>query len=155
LTKIFIIAQAIFVFVVLVYIYLANAPKAVSPIAGKSVSELEFVIEDADTIIVSRDPEFSNPTILEEGEDISLPPGTYYWKVKNWLRESEVYTFTIETTVVLNLIEEQDKKFLENDGNVDVKVTEKKAGITTGSFEIEIGDNEEISEDKDYEGGQK
>lgn len=152
-TRKFLLAQAVFVIFVLGFVYLYNSPKAISPIAGKTISEPDFVfeIENGDTVIVSRDPDFRNPIILEEGVDVTLPPGTYYWKVDGWLRDSEVYTFTIESSVGLNLREGEENDLLENSGNVDLNVEESKSGITT-SAGLDAGKSVEVEKGGDFVG---
>ncbi|MFH1326983.1 MAG: hypothetical protein ABIH59_02550 [archaeon] len=145
--------EAVFVLGVLVYLFFATTPTAVSPIAGQIVSDPDFVFEikEGSTVLISLTPEFSNPIELEEGEDITLPPGTYYWKVKGLLRDSEMQTFTIESHVGLNLREGKEKDLLENSGNVDVDIEKKTSGITSGST-LSVGESEEVEKGGSYEG---
>lgn len=125
-TRKFLLAQAIFVLGVLVYLYFVNAPKALSPIAGKAVSEPDFIfeIENADTIILSRTPDFTDQIVLKNGEEIILPPGTYYWKVKNWFREGEVNSFVIEENTGFNIKDDVNEDLSEDYsyGNVDLNL---------------------------------
>jgi len=90
---------------------------------------------------------------LEEGSDIILPPGDYYWKVRGVLGESKVQTFTIQSNVGLNLRRGEEKDRLENSGNVVVDVNEKKSGAVT-NFKINVGESEEVEKDSDFVGGQ-
>jgi len=154
-TRKFLLAQAVFVILILGYFYISTMPSAISPIAGKAVSDPDFIfeIENSDEIVVSTSPEFTNPIILKEGSEVVLPPGTYYWKVLGFLRDSEVYTFTIESSVGLDLREGEEKTILENSGNVDLEVGEKKSGITTTAG-LDVGEFKEVEGGVDYEGEQ-
>lgn len=153
LTRKILIAEAVIVLGVFVYLYFSMAPEAISPISGQSILEPDFVLEigNGEEILVSRTPDFDNPLILKEGSDVELPIGTYYWKVRNWLRESEVRTFTIESNVGLNLRAGFEKDLLENSGTVDVEVTEKKSGSITG---VGVGESIEVDKGGEYDGKQ-
>ncbi len=156
LEKKIVIAETFLVAGIFVYLFFSMAPSAVSPIAGQVVSDPDFIfeIQNGDTIIISVDKEFTNPITLQEDSDITLPPGTYYWKVKNWLKESEIYSFTIQSNVGLNLREGEEKNRLENSGNVDIDVTKKQGGITS-EIPLEVGTSTEVEKDNSsYEGGQ-
>jgi hypothetical protein len=150
LEKKILLVETLFVFGVFVYLFFSMMPSAISPISGQVVSDPDFVfeIENGDQIIISRDVGFTNPIVLEEGSDILLPPGVYYWKVKGILRESEVKTFTIEGNVGLNLREGEVTDRLENAGNVDAEVS----GGITGT--IGVGESVEVEKDQSFEGGQ-
>jgi len=156
-TRVFLIIQALFILAVLGYLYFSSAPKAVF-ISGQSIIEpdvsFEVVAGTGEKIIVSRDPNFRNPIILEEGSTTNLPPGLYYWKSKNWLRESVVKTFEIKENVGLNLRIGDEKSILENAGNVETVVIEKKSGITSGTS-LDVGGSMEADEEADYEGTKK
>lgn len=150
LEKKILMAEAIFVFGVFVYLFFSTTPNAISPISGQVVSDPDFAfeIENSDQIIISRDIEFTNPIILGEGDEILLPPGVYYWKVKGILRESEVKIFTIEGNVGLNLREGEATNRLENAGNVDAEVS----GGITGT--LGVGESIEVEKEQSFEGEQ-
>ncbi len=152
LEKKIVIVESIFVIGVLIYLFFSTSPSAISPISGQVVSDPDFIfeIENADKVIISKDVSFSNPIILEEGQEIILPPGIYYWKVKGFLRESEINTFTIESNVGLNLREGEKNNLLENAGNVDTQ-TKSSSGIT-GS--LGVGESERVEKEESFEGGQ-
>jgi hypothetical protein len=156
LEKKILIAEAVLVLGILAYLFLLNSPEAISPISGQVVSDPDFVfeIENGDKVLISLDEEFTNPIILQEGDEITLPPRTYYWKVKSLFRESDVKTFAIEGQVGLNLRTGQEKNILENSGNVDVAVKKTKGGITT-SIPLEVGASTEVDNNGVYTGGQK
>ena len=83
-------AEALFVLGVFVYLFFSTTPNAVSPISGQVVSDPDFIfeIENGEEILIANDEAFTNPILLKEGDDLTLPPGTYYWKVKGFLRDS-------------------------------------------------------------------
>jgi len=154
--RIFMIVSAVFVIGALFYMYVSSSPKTISPISGQTIFNPDFVfeIENGEELVISTSLDFTSPIILNEGSETDLPPGTYYWKVRNWLRESEVGSFTIESSVGLNLRKGNEKNLLENSGNVPVDVTKKKGGITT-QIPVDVGKSLEVEKDNSsYEGRQ-
>lgn len=158
LTKIerkILLMEGIFVVGALMYLFFASAPQGTGMTIGNVVDgPIEFRIENGDSILISRDAEFTNPIELQEGDEIFLVPGDYYWKVRGLMRESEVYTFSVKDKVGLNLREGEDNNLLENSGNVPIEVNKK--GITSDiPIEIEAGSSEEVKKDDSiYEGRQ-
>ena len=155
-TKKIVIAEGIFIVGVLVYLFFSTTPTQIFPLHGMTIIEPNFVfeIENGEQVIISVNEQFTNLIILEKDSDVILPPGLYYWKVKSRFRESEVRNFTIQTHVALNLKEKGENYKLENKGNVDLNVTRKKSGLTTGII-LEIGESEEVKkDDSKYEGKQ-
>ena len=152
-----IVAEAVFVFGIFIYLFFSMAPSIASPIAGKTILEPDLVFEvgEGEEILISPNEDFENPIILKQDSDLQLPPGTYYWKIKNWLRESKVSTFIIETNVGLSLYNRPENYELENSGNVDLDVTKNKAGITS-DIPLETGESIEVEkDDSEYIGGQR
>ncbi|MEK6918126.1 MAG: hypothetical protein AABW51_04220 [Nanoarchaeota archaeon] len=156
LEKKILIAEAVLVAGIFIYLFFLNAPQAISPISGQIVSDPDFVfeIQNGDQVLISPNKDFGSQITLSEGDEVTLPPGTYYWKVKSLLRESEVKTFTIEGQVGLNLRTGPEKNILENSGNVDIAVKKTKGGITT-NIPLEVGTSTEIENNGVYTGGQK
>lgn len=151
-----IIAQAVFVIVCLGYIVIANSPNQVYPLQGMSISEpdFNFEIENGEEVLISVDKEFTNPFVLSEGEKITLPPGTYYWKVRGKFRESEVKSFEIVGQVGLDIKKRAENYELENSGNVEMNVTKEKDGKVS-SMTMDVGEITEVEEDNSiYEGEQ-
>lgn len=151
------LVEAVFVIGVLIYLFFSMAPSIVSPIAGKTILESDFVFEvgEGEEIWISSNPDFEARIILKQDSELQLPPGTYYWKVRNWLRESKVQVFTIQSHVGLNLYERKENYELENSGNVDLDVKKKKGGITT-NIPLEVGESIDVEkDDSSYEGGQR
>ncbi|MBI3623554.1 hypothetical protein HY212_05760 [Candidatus Pacearchaeota archaeon] len=154
--KAIILAEAVLVLGIFSYLYFSATPHAISPISGKTILEPDFVFEisNGEQVIISKNPNFENSIIMKEGSELNLLPGTYYWKVKNWIKESEVKSFTIDSNVGLNLRRGSNKDILENAGTVPVDVTEKKGGITS-STGIDVGNSIEVGKDNStYQGVQ-
>jgi len=150
------IAEAVFIFGVLIYLYLSMNPTAISPISGQTILNPDFVFEvqNGEEVLISTNLNFDNSIVLKEGSEADLPPGIYYWKVRNWLRESKVQSFTIQSNVGLNLRRGSEKDLLENAGNVPVDVTKKKGGITTG-IPLDVGESKDVEKDNSsYEGSE-
>ena len=156
-TKKILIAEAIFVTVVLIYLFFSTAPVQIYPLQGLVIIDPDFTFEtkNGDEIVISIDKNFTVPIILEEGSDITLPPRVYYWKVKSKFRESEVRNFTIRTHVGLDLKERNESYELQNSGNVDLNVTKRKDGLTITGIVIDVGQSKEFEKDNSiYEGKQ-
>jgi hypothetical protein len=157
LEKKILVAEAIFVLVVFAYLFLA-VPEQISPVSGKAITSSEdfvFEIANGEEIWIATSNDFTNPVIIKEGGEITLPPGTYYWKIKGLLRDSDVKTFTIQALAGLDLNNKEDSYGLENSGNVDLNVEKKKdASITT--FPLDAGEEIDVAkDDSTYQGGQK
>jgi len=152
-TKIFVGIEIVLVLAILFYLYFFANPTAYV-ISGESILDPDFVfeIEEDEEVWISSNEEFTNSIILKQDSEIQLPAGTYYWKIKNLLRESEVQTFTIESSVGLNLYNRGENYELENSGNVDLEVSGENSGIT-GS--LGVGDSIEVMEEDIYEGKQE
>ena len=146
--KIFIVSQAVIVFVFLVGIIILY-PKASLELDGNRVN---FKTINANLIIISSNPDFSNPRFLdvEKNVSFSLKPGKYYWKAGNGIIESFSKEFEIESAVGLEIL---DKDELKNIGNVKVNVTKNKDGTFVGHIILEHEESEKI-EGGDYVGKQ-
>jgi len=122
-TRKVLIAEGILVLTALVYlIFSANTFSA--PIAGKTIFDPDFVFEigDGEELWISSDIEFTNPIIVNKETELNLPSGTYYWKIKGLLKESEVKTFTIENNLNINFnlerVEDSSNSIIENKGGI-------------------------------------
>ena len=156
LEKKIVITEGIFVFGILIFLFFSTAPNQIYPLSGMTIVEPDFVfeIENSEEVVISSDENFTAPIVLKEGDDVTLPPGVYYWKVRSRFRESEVKSFTIKSHVGLNLKEREENYELQNSGNVELNVTREKEGFTT-SMTIDVGKSEEVEKDNSsYEGRQ-
>src|SRR3989339_372714 len=90
-TKNILIFEGIFIIGILIYLFFSTAPKQVYPLSGMTISDpdFKFEIENAKKVILSTNENLSNPIILSENTEITLPPGVYYWKVQVDLRVSK------------------------------------------------------------------
>ncbi|HLD55042.1 MAG TPA: hypothetical protein VJB35_02155 [Candidatus Nanoarchaeia archaeon] len=157
-TKNILIFEGIFIIGILIYLFFSTAPKQVYPLSGMTISDpdFKFEIENAKKVILSTNENLSNPIILSENTEITLPPGVYYWKVQDDLRESEIKNFTIESNVALNLREKNENYELENKGNVDLNVSKKTGSLFTSDIVINVGGSQEVEKDNStYEGRQR
>lgn len=122
-TKIILIAELVVVIGIITFI-LNIKPIAVAPVSGHVISEgdFSFQFENARKVIISKDKEFKDFIEFSKDFAIKLPPGTYYWKAKNFIQESEVMNFTILGRVSLKLDEINGTLVVYNLGNLDVKI---------------------------------
>lgn len=130
---------------------LLNKPSLVNPPSGFVIRDLNFSFDfdNADKLIIATNSEFKDPIVLKETRSIELPPGTYYWKAKGLLFESETRNFTIVTHVALKLEGSEEGLVLSNIGNVDLNITNNET-----SFIMDVGDSE-LVENGTFEGGQR
>jgi hypothetical protein len=155
-TKRILLIEGVFIIGVLIYLFFSTAPNQVYPLHGMTIIDSDFVfeIENGEEVIVSIDENFTSPIILKEGSDVTLPPGTYYWKVRSRFRESDVQSFTIQSNVGLDIREREESYELQNSGNVNLNVTSEKQGMTSGII-IEVDESKEVGKDNSsYEGRQ-
>lgn len=155
--KSILIIEGVFLLGVLFYIFFLTIPSNHNPVSGMSIIEPDWIfeIEKGEQIILSVDENFTKPIILDEGSEIELSPGKYYWKTKNLFRESEVKTFVIEGKVALEIGIGEFGNELNNVGNVDIKVTERGENLTE-EFYLDEGDSKNIGNSSlIYEGEQK
>ncbi|MEK6918589.1 MAG: hypothetical protein AABW73_00980 [Nanoarchaeota archaeon] len=122
-TKTILILEGIFIIGVLAYL-LASKPVAIAPISGNVINEgdFNFKFENAKKVIISRDKEFESKIEFKKEFAINLPPGTYYWKVKGWIRESQIMNFTIANKVSLRIDEQNNTLSVYNVGTKDIKI---------------------------------
>ena len=154
MNKLMIVIELILVMSI-VSLFFVSKPEAVYPTNGMVVSDNFDFDYDNGKVILASDKNFENIVDIG-GEKIELLPGTYYWKVKYWFRESEIKNFTVESKIELELKKIGEDYELQNRGNVDLNVSEyNKEGIT-GQMILEIGESKELEdiENKTYEGNQ-
>ena len=150
------IVEAVLVIGVLIYLFFSTMPGQIYPLDGMVIINPGFniEIENGEEVVLSLDEDFTNPIILRESSEVNLPLGTYYWKVRNRFRESEVRSFTIEGHVGLDIKMRPENYELQNSGNVDLNVTREKEG-KRNDMEIDVGKSEEVEkDDSKYEGRQ-
>ena len=141
--KIFLLLELIVIFLALVFLFFINKPKQIYPLDGMAVSNDNFIfeIENGDQVLISNNPNFTNSIVLYENSEIILPPGKYFWKVRNNFRESEVESFIITEKVGLEINKKDN--ILWNSGNVDLNVSDDRGII---GFVLEKGKIKKIKE---------
>jgi hypothetical protein len=147
-TKLILIIEVIFLFVIFAFLFFYTAPRQIYPLHGMIVSNPDFLfeIENSKEIALSTDMDFTNYINLKEGDEITLPPGIYFWKVKGIVVDSEVRNFTLESTVGLMLKEKGELYEVQNSGNVDLNLTKKQGTITLGEI-VNVGESKEFEKD--------
>ena len=141
--RIFLLLELMAIFLILVILFLMSKPKQIYPWNGMTISNDNFIfeIENGDQILISNNPNFTNSIVLYENSEIILPPGKYFWKVKNKFRESEVKSFIIAERVGLEV--NNKDRLIRNSGNVDLNVSDEKGLIR---FVLKKGKIKEIKE---------
>lgn len=154
--KVIIIMQAIFLVGAAFALYFLY-PKINVDVEGTLVN---FNSINANVIIISENPDFSNPRYLDivEGKNISfdLYPGTYYWKAANNLIEGLSKKFTIKSEVGMKIDKdkEENESELVNIGNVKINITKGEGGIMVGHIILEPNQSEKIEDSGKYTGRQ-
>lgn len=150
--KWFVIAQLIFVSVILIGIFLLY-PKAKIDLEGNKVM---FKSINANVIILSSNPDFSNPRFLDIEENVSfnLKPGKYYWKAGNGILESFSDEFEIKSDVGLQILEKDGEYSLKNVGDVKINVSRTKEGGFVGHIILGPEESDEIENEGIYTGRQ-
>jgi hypothetical protein len=152
-----ILVEGVLVLGILIYLFFSMAPKQVYPLNGMTIidPDFNFEIENGEGVIISSDRDFSNVIILTRGADVVLGPGNYYWKVKGRFRESEIMNFTVQGNVGLSIKKKKGSYEIENSGNVELNITERKSGFT-GEIILDVGESEKIRDgNSSYEGRQR
>lgn len=112
------------VFVVLWIIGFSN-PQVIAPSNNYETFNrtVLFTIENGEKLLVSQDINFTEAKEYELNKNLSLnlKPGIYFWKVIG-IRESEIRTFTIKDSVILNVVKSEDGYDIVNAGSVNLNV---------------------------------
>ena len=153
LNKYFILMQLIFVVLVLTGIFFVY-PRTNLDIEGDFIS---FNSINAKVIIISENPDFSNPRYLDLEEignsSFKINPGTYYWKADNGILTGLTNEFTIDSEVGMEI--ENDSE-LVNVGNVKLNVSKNKNGVFVGHIILEPDESTEIeNKNETYVGRQE
>jgi len=144
--------QSAFLLMVLLLIYFLY------PKVNVDVDEswVRFQSINAKVIMISNNPDFSNPRFLDFSErnnfSYNLEPGTYYWKSSNNLINGLQNKFTIESEVGLGIDREDENTSLINVGNVKINVTKNKDGVMVGHIILEPEETQEIEDKGEYVG---
>jgi len=149
-----IMAQMIFLVLMFILIYFIY-PKTGANVNGNLVN---FNSINANVIIISENPDFSNPIYLNVSEknnvSLILEPGKYYWKADNFIIQGLKNEFIIESEVGLGINRIENETDLVNIGNVKINVTKSDNGIMIGHVILEPDESEKINDSGDYTGRQ-
>jgi len=149
-----IMAQMIFLVVILSVVYILYPRTEV--ILNKDFVSFNSI--NANVIIISENPDFSNPKYLDLSErkniSLSLEPGTYYWKSDNGVIQGLKNEFTIESEVGLSINRGENKTDLINVGNVKINVTKDEKGVMVGHVILGPEESEKIEDSGEYTGRQ-
>ena len=139
--------------VALIFVVGYASPLVIAPLDEyESDGEVLFEIEKADVLLIDDNVEFSSPDEygVEEGLEIRLEPGEYYWKAVGAL-ESDVRSLTIKSVVDLELVRVGDGFGVVNGGNVRLNVDVYDGGELVDRVKLGVGD---VSvEGNKFEGG--
>ena len=124
-------------------------PRVIAPLNDYETSDTEilFSIEKAESLLIDDNLDFSTPDEyrVEDGMEIDLQPGTYYWKAVGVL-DSEIRTLTIQSEVSLELREIEGEGFgVVNAGNVRLNVDVYNGTELVDN--VKLGVNEEADVD--------
>src|SRR3989344_3973072 len=150
--KLFISLQLVFVVLILAGAFIFY-PRAEMNLNGNKV---EFKSINANVVILSSSPDFSNPRYVDLNDSIAfnLKPGTYYWKVGNGILESFSDEFKIDSEVGLQILEKNGSYELKNVGDVKLNVTKTKDGRFVGHVILGPEEGESVENEGVYIGGQ-
>ena len=150
--KIFIVAQIAFAIIVVIALFILY-PRAKLDLEGNIVN---FNTINANVIILSANPDFSNPRFIDIESNVSfnLKPGKYYWKAGNGIIEGLSKEFEIKSEVGLSIIEKGNGKEIQNVGNVKVNVSKTADGSFVGHIILEPDEGEEIENEGEFTGRQ-
>lgn len=149
-----IIMQGIILVFVLTAIYFVY-PKTEVNVNGNFVN---FNSINAKIIIISENPDFSNPRYMDLSErkniSLNLESGKYYWKADNSIIEGLRNEFTIESEVGMEINRNENESELINVGNVKINVTKNDSGALVGHIILEPEQSEKINDSGEYAGRQ-
>lgn len=150
--KIFIVVQILLVVFFAIGLFVFY-PRADLEVSGNTVM---FDAWNAEVIILSMNPDFTNPRYvdIEENVSFSLKPGTYYWKASNGILEGFEKEFEIKSEVGLEIIAKGNEKELKNLGNVKVNVSRTREGGFVGYIILEPDEDSSIEDEGEYIGRQ-
>jgi len=151
-----IIIQAMVLGLVIVGLFIFY-PRAEVSVVGDFV---RFSSINANVIVISENPDFSNPRylLLNETKDLSLnlKPGTYYWKGDNGIIEGIKNEFTINSEVNIKINTTGNESELVNVGNVKINIMKNKDGVMVGRIVLDTNESQKIENiNETYVGGQE
>jgi hypothetical protein len=131
-------------------------PRAEVSVVGNFV---RFSSINANVIVISENPDFSNPRYLLLNEtkaiNLNLKPGTYYWKGDNGFIEGMKNEFTIKSEVNIKINNGNESEVV-NVGNVKINLRKNQDGVMVGKIILDTNESEKIENTNEtYVGGQE
>lgn len=153
-SKLIIMSQTGFLILVLALLYVLY-PKSSVSVNGDFV---KFSSINADVIMISENPDFSNPRYINFSEaknlTYNLSPGTYYWKADNGIIKGFSNKFTIDSKVEMKIERNENETNLVNIGNVKINVSKDQEGTIVGHVILSPEQAEKIEDSGVYTGRQ-
>jgi hypothetical protein len=147
--------QFLFLILIGIIIYMLY-PKTNAVVNGNFV---KFNSINANVIVISENPDFSNPRYIEmQGRNnisFDLKPGKYYWKSDNGIIEGLKNEFIIDSEVGLGINRTENESNLVNIGNVKINITKTKNGMMVGHIILDVEESEKIEDNGNYIGRQE
>ena len=136
---------------VLIFIVGYARPLVIGPLDEYETNENDilFVIEKADRLLIDDNIDFTTPEelLVEEGLEINLKPGKYYWKAVG-VFGSEIRTFTIKSEVVLELRKIGEGYGVVNSGNTRLNVDVYNGTDIVERVKLNVGNEAVLNGDK-------
>ena len=124
--------QGIFLVLVIIALFIFY-PRANVDVNGNFV---RFNSINANVIVISENPDFSNPRYLSLNEtknvSLNLKSGTYYWKGDNGIIEGVKKEFVIQSEVAMEINKTENESDLVNVGNVKISVKKNQNAFEFG-----------------------
>jgi len=150
-----ILVQGLFLFLIAGLIYYFY-PTTNATVDGNWVN---FKAINAKVIMISENPDFSNPRYLDltqrKNLSLNLNPGTYYWKSDNGIIEGLRNEFVVVSEVGMKTDKTDNKTDLVNIGNVKINVSRNKEGVLVGNVILSPEQYEQIENSGNYVGRQE
>lgn len=149
-----ILVQGLFLFLIASLVYYFY------PTTNATVDKdwVNFNSINANVIMISENPDFSNPRYLDltqrKNISLNLNPGTYYWKSDNGIIEGLRHEFVVNSEVGMKVDKSDNQSNLVNIGNVKINVTRNKEGVLVGNVILSPEQYEQIEDSGSYVGRQ-
>jgi len=128
--------------VVLIVLVGYARPMVIAPLDGyESSGNVLFSIENAGDLLIDDNMEFTTPDryAVEDGMEINLMPGIYYWKAVGTL-SGDVRILTINSEVNLELRRDGEDYSVVNAGNVRLNVDVYNGTDLVDKVKVDVGE---------------
>lgn len=147
------IELVLLVAIVLVVFQLSPGASLTRQTGAATQEVLKF--QNAHAILIDDNSDFTSPKKID-GNKTTLEPGKYYWRAVGLLGETKTGNFTIESEVVINVKEKDNRTEVQNIGNVPVNITTKGGKVVRSGLVVKEGSSLELNgTNKTIKGEQK